>query len=69
MGGQFFNGERENARHAHDGFIGGGQIGYNWRVSESFVAGMEADIQGIASSRTAGPARAFFPRQRPASTS
>lgn len=31
------------------GFIGGGQIGYNWHVhtqSMSFVAGLEADIQG-----------------------
>lgn len=27
------------------GFIGGGQIGYNWQVS-SFVWGLEADIQG-----------------------
>jgi outer membrane immunogenic protein len=34
------------------GFIGGGQIGYNWQVMNSFVAGMEADIQGVASSGT-----------------
>ena len=32
------------------GFIGGGQIGYNWQANESFVLGMEADIQGIAGS-------------------
>lgn len=35
------------------GFIGGGQIGYDWQVGfagSSFVAGVEADIQGIASS-------------------
>jgi outer membrane immunogenic protein len=32
------------------GFIGGGQIGYNWQVMNSFVAGMEADIQGVAGS-------------------
>jgi outer membrane immunogenic protein len=35
------------------GFIGGGQIGYNWQVSYSgysFVSGTEADIQDIGSS-------------------
>jgi outer membrane immunogenic protein len=32
------------------GFIGGGQIGYNWQFSSQFVAGLEADIQGIAGS-------------------
>jgi outer membrane immunogenic protein len=29
------------------GFIGGGQIGYNSQISSNFVAGIEADIQGI----------------------
>ncbi|MGJ0509331.1 MAG: outer membrane protein [Methylocystis sp.] len=29
------------------GFIGGGQIGYNWQFYNSFVAGVEADIQGL----------------------
>ncbi|TLG73975.1 outer membrane beta-barrel protein [Methylocystis sp. B8] len=34
------------------GFIGGGQIGYNWQFyNGSLVAGIEADIQGIAGSR------------------
>lgn len=32
-----------------DGFIGGGQIGYNYQFN-SFVAGLEADIQGVAAS-------------------
>jgi outer membrane immunogenic protein len=32
------------------GFIGGGQIGYNWQFYNSLVAGLEADIQGVASS-------------------
>lgn len=36
------------------GVIGGGQIGYNWTVSPSFVAGLEADIQGLASGGSAG---------------
>jgi outer membrane immunogenic protein len=31
------------------GFIGGGQIGYNWQFSNAFVAGIEADIQGVTS--------------------
>jgi outer membrane immunogenic protein len=30
------------------GFIGGGQMGYNWQFYNSLVAGVEADIQGIA---------------------
>jgi outer membrane immunogenic protein len=30
------------------GFIGGGQIGYNWQFYNSLVAGLEADIQGVA---------------------
>jgi outer membrane immunogenic protein len=37
------------------GFIGGGQIGYNWQIGglglgSGIVTGIEADIQGIASS-------------------
>ena len=35
------------------GFIGGGQIGYNWQAGYrgyGFVSGIEADIQGIAGS-------------------
>jgi outer membrane immunogenic protein len=30
-----------------NGFIGGGQFGYNWQ-SANFVAGLEADIQGLS---------------------
>ena len=33
------------------GFLGGGQIGYNWRFASNFVAGVEADIQGVAEGR------------------
>jgi outer membrane immunogenic protein len=32
------------------GFIGGGQIGYNYQFANNFVVGIEADIQGIAES-------------------
>jgi outer membrane immunogenic protein len=35
------------------GFIGGGQVGYNWQFMNSFVAGVEADIQGVAASNSA----------------
>jgi outer membrane immunogenic protein len=34
------------------GFIGGGQIGYNYQFYNSFVVGIEADVQGIASSNS-----------------
>ncbi|WP_457796905.1 outer membrane protein [Methylocystis sp. S23] len=34
----------------NSGFIGGGQIGYNYQFYNSFVVGLEADIQGIAGS-------------------
>ena len=43
------------------GFIGGGQIGYNWQVNESFVLGMEADIQGIADSANSGTNTSLLP--------
>jgi outer membrane immunogenic protein len=33
-----------------DGFIGGGQIGYNWQFANTWVFGLEADIQGVAAS-------------------
>lgn len=40
--------------NANGGFIGGGQIGYNWQISgfgnNNIVTGIEADIQGIAAS-------------------
>jgi outer membrane immunogenic protein len=35
----------------NDGFIGGGQIGYNYQFGQTFVVGVEADIQGVASDR------------------
>lgn len=41
------------ASSGNAGFIGGGQIGYNWQArygAYNFVAGIEADIQGVASS-------------------
>jgi outer membrane immunogenic protein len=32
------------------GFIGGGQAGYNYQFYQNFLIGLEADIQGVASS-------------------
>ena len=42
------------------GFMGGGQIGYNWRMSfggHDVVAGAEADIQGMTGAGGAGASR------------
>ena len=36
-----------------EGFIGGGQIGYNWQFG-ALVVGLEADIQGIAGNKNNG---------------
>lgn len=56
-----------------NGFIGGGQVGYNYQFSEKFVVGVEADIQGVASStNTASTFQAgiaFAPTQTGVSTS
>jgi outer membrane immunogenic protein len=35
-----------NDKEYPDGFIGGGQIGYNWQYSPLIVVGLEADFQG-----------------------
>jgi outer membrane immunogenic protein len=34
--------------HNNGGFIGGGQLGFNYQFANSWVAGIEADIQGLA---------------------
>jgi outer membrane immunogenic protein len=39
---------------SNSGFIGGGQIGYNLQFANSFVAGIEADIQGVGSGSRTG---------------
>jgi outer membrane immunogenic protein len=38
----------------NSGFIGGGQIGYNYQFYNSFVAGIETDIQGVAGNNETG---------------
>jgi len=49
-------------REYPSGFIGGGQIGYNWRVSPIWVVGLEADFQGALERDSANLSSSFnFP--------
>ena len=41
---------------SHSGFIGGGQIGYNWQIDPSWVWGVEADFQGTTANGSGGAA-------------
>jgi outer membrane immunogenic protein len=41
------------------GFIGGGQIGYNWQYSPLIVVGLEADIQGALEQESATLTNSF----------
>jgi outer membrane immunogenic protein len=36
----------------YSGFIGGGQIGYNWQISPTWVVGIETDVQGTNAKST-----------------
>src|SRR5262249_53552592 len=36
------------------GFIGGGQLGFNWQVSNYFVLGFEAEVDGVANNNNNG---------------
>jgi len=52
------------------GFIGGGQIGYNWQAPASaWVFGLEADISGVASDSTRTGAGTLSPLNIPFSIS
>jgi outer membrane immunogenic protein len=44
---------------SHSGFIGGGQIGYNWQIDPSWVWGVEADFQGTTVNGSAGAVSMF----------
>jgi outer membrane immunogenic protein len=49
---------------SNGGFIGGGQVGYDWQVpfnGMGFVTGVEADIQGIATSGGNQTRNSFIP--------
>jgi outer membrane immunogenic protein len=54
-----------NISSNNSGFIGGGQAGYNLQFANAFVAGLEADIQGLAGS--SGNGNAFGAATEPAS--
>jgi outer membrane immunogenic protein len=36
-----------NDRGNRSGFLGGGQVGFNWQVSPAFVLGLEGDFDGV----------------------
>jgi outer membrane immunogenic protein len=42
------------------GFVGGGQIGYNWQYSPLIVVGLEADIQGALERESRTPSNNSF---------
>lgn len=48
-GMQSASGATGNILTGDAGFIGGGQIGYNWQFTDYLVGGLEADFQGIES--------------------
>ncbi len=43
------------------GFIGGGQIGYNWQFTDRWIGGFEADFQGIGSGNNNGQTSTIVP--------
>ncbi len=43
------------------GFIGGSQIGYNWQLATTLVAGIEADIQGVTGTGSTATATTVVP--------
>ena len=45
-GGGGLLGAAGSDRNTQSGFIGGGQVGYNYQYGSSIVLGLEADIQG-----------------------
>jgi outer membrane immunogenic protein len=55
----------------NDGFVGGGQVGYNWQFAwfaTSLVAGVEADIQGVSGKGSSSFASNFAPNFAPSKT-
>lgn len=43
------------------GFIGGGQLGYDWQINRAFLAGVEADVQGLAGANNNGSVLTLAP--------
>src|SRR5262249_46641380 len=61
-GTQFTSGFGFSDTNYPDGFMGGGQIGYNWQYSPLIVVGLEADFQGALEKQTdnLGPQNFIF---------
>ena len=59
----FVNGFSQSDRVYPSGFMGGGQIGYNWQFSPIWVLGLEADIQGALEKDSATLTSAFASTQ------
>jgi len=55
----FVNGANDRLGVGTSGFIGGGQVGYNFQWGPSWLVGLEADIQGTTASANRNVARAF----------
>ena len=51
-----------NFRTRASGFIGGGQIGYNWQIGAAWVAGIETDFQGVSSHKGSSTTTFVQPR-------
>jgi outer membrane immunogenic protein len=49
-----FNFESTTANPRLDGWLGGFQAGYNWQLSNPWVVGLEADIQGTGEKHSQG---------------
>ncbi len=49
-----------NKAGASSSFIGGGQFGYNYQFSGSFIAGFEADIQGLTGAHQRSSSAVFL---------
>ena len=43
-----------------NGFIGGGQFGYNWQLAKRWIAGFEADVQGLTGASGSSATSASF---------
>ena len=41
--------------HQSGGFIGGGQLGYNFKFSNNTLIGFETDLQGLTANNSSGP--------------
>lgn len=50
-----------NVSTTNAGFLGGGQLGFNWQLKNQLFGGLETDIQGIASGDNNGQTSTIVP--------